>query len=854
MKVTIVCALVSLNLMGSAAYAGNDLQFNPEFLNGEGSNVADLSWVNAGGELPPGDYNINVYVNNDYAFTGNINFSVDKTGVDKENNGKGQIDQAPIPCLTPKQISTTGINIAQAEGGTLPLKQKCYFLNKLFPGTTLDFDQKTLTLNISVPQHFMLNLPRGYVSPESWESGITSAWFNYVINGSNNTFRGDNRMRQEQLFASLNSAVNLGAWRLRDFTTWTKENNELSHVQTYLQRDLPAMGAQFYAGETYTSAQIFDSVSLRGVALSTDDNMLPASLSGYAPEVRGIARSNATVTVRQNDNIIYQTSVPAGEFVLKDLYPTSSGGDLSVTITESDGSKTQYSVPFASVPNLVRAGQFKYSLGAGTFRPGNNQNSPQFIQGEMFWGWKYGLTLYGGIQYSKDYSGLSLGIGQNMGRLGAYSLDVIHAQSKLADGNRYDGDSVRLRYSKLVSDAGTRLNFYSWRFSTEGFYTLGDTAYKRMKGGNTQQVTEADGTVTTSYEHLYDLRISRKSRNQMLVSQPMGELGSLSLSWDQQTYWNTPKSTQGVQFAWNNTYRNVSVGLSFQRSTSLYDNKKDNIVSLSLSVPLGNPAYSTRVRYSGTHADSTGATNTVGLSGYMPGKDNLFYSVNQRYSAQQQYGGDTSLQYQGQWGNYNLGYSYSDQSRNVSYGMSGGVVLHEDGLTLSQPLGNTNILVKAPGAANVAVSNHKGIKTDSRGYAVIPYATPYRVNRVELDVTTAGHDVELDNAIVNETPTDGAMVRAVIPTRVGLKAMFVIRHKDGTLPFGTVVSLLDSKHDNSSIVGDNGSLYISGLPQQGTVRAVWGSGSDKSCQASYRLDKQHYNPHTGLYSQEIICQ
>ena len=56
--------------------------------------------------------------------------------------------------------------------------------------------------------------------------------------------------------------------------------------------------------------------------------------------------------------------------------------------------------------------------------------------------------------------------------------------------------------------------------------------------------------------------------------------------------------------------------------------------------------------------------------------------------------------------------------------MSGGAVLHEDGLTLSQPLGNTNILVKAPGASDVAVLNHKGIKTDSRGYAVIP--TPRR--------------------------------------------------------------------------------------------------------------------------------
>jgi len=843
-KVKIVCALVSLNLMGSAAHAAGDLQFNPAFLKGEGSNIADLSWVNAGGELPAGEYNINVYVNNNYAFTGNIQFRVNK-----QDSGS-----APAPCITPEQITSMGIDIQQAKGNVLPLTQQCYFLNSHFPGTTLDFDQKTLTVNISVPQHFMLNLPRGYVSPESWESGITSAWFNYVINGSNNTYEGESRTRQDQLFASLNSGVNVGAWRLRDFTTWTKDNNQLSHVQTYLQRDLPALRSQVYVGETYTSAQIFDSVGLRGVALATDDNMLPASLSGYAPEVRGIARSNATVTVRQNGNIIYQTSVAAGEFVLKDLYPTASGGDLSVTITESDGSKTQYAVPFASVPNLVRAGQFKYSLGAGTFRGGTNQNSPEFLQGEMFRGWKYGLTFYGGVQAAQDYTGLSLGIGQNMGRFGAYSLDVIHARSTLADGNNYDGDSVRLRYSKLISDVGTRLNFYSWRFSTEGFYTLGDTAYKRMNGGSTQEVTEADGTVTTRYDNVYDLRMSRKSKNQLLLSQPMGEMGSLSLSWDQQTYWNTPKSTQGLQFAWNNTYRNVSVGLNFQRSTSLYDNKKDNIVSLSLSVPLGNPAYSTRVRYNGTQADSTGATHSVGLSGYMPGKDNVFYSVSQRYSEQQQYGGDTSLQYQGQRGDYNLGYSYSAQSRNLSYGMSGGAVLHEDGLTLSQPLGNTNILVKAPGAADVAVSNHKGIKTDSRGYAVIPYATPYRVNRVELDVTTAGHDVELDNAVINKTPTDGAMVRAVIPTRIGMKAMLVMRHNTSVLPFGTVVSLLDSQTDSSSIVGDNGSLYLSGLPQKGTLKAVWGTGSGKSCQAVYRLDKQHYNPQTGLYSQEVTCQ
>lgn len=837
----IVCAVVAFHAMRYTAAAESDLHFNPAFLNGESASVADLSWVNTGSALPPGEYNINVYINKNYAFTGNVIFAVDKSS--------GQ--EVTAACLTASQLDALGVDMTQAEGVSLPLAKQCYFLNPLFPGSSTHYEPQTLTLNITVPQSRMRNLPRGYVSPESWEHGIHAGWLNYVINGSNNTYRGNTKTRDQQLFASLNSGINIGAWRLRDYTTWTKDTNELNHVQTWLQRDVPALGAQLYAGETYTSSQVFDSVGVRGLALKTDDNMLPASLSGYAPEVRGIARSNAIVTVRQNGNVIYQTSVSPGPFVLSDLYPTSSGGDLSVIIRESDGYETQFNVPFASVPNLVRSGQAKYALSAGKFRPVNNQDAPTFAQGELFYGWRYGLTFYGGAQLSERYRGVAAGVGQNLGRLGAYSLDVTHAQSQLADDKRYTGDAVRLRYSKLLNNIGTRVNFYSLRYSTKGFYSLSDTAYKRMSGGRPEQVVEADGTVTTRYENLYDLRMSRKARNQLQLSQPMDEYGSLSLSWDQQTFWHTSKTTQGIQFAWNTTFRSASLGVSFQRSTSLYDDNKDNILALSLSIPFGDPRNSTRARFSTTQGKSAGATYSGGISGYVPGQDELYYSINQRYNARQQYGGDTALQYKDQRGQYNLGYSYGRDARNLSYGISGGAVLHEDGLTLSQPLGNTNILIKAPGASEVAVLNHRSIKTNSRGYAIIPYATPYRINRVGLDATTAGNNVELDNAIINKTPTDGALVRATITLQQGAKAMFVLRQNGKELPFGTVVALADS--EISSIVGDGGSVYLSGLPMKGTLNAVWGKDNTARCSVHYQLNKQDFNSRTGLYSLEGAC-
>ena len=67
--------------------------------------------------------------------------------------------------------------------------------------------------------------------------------------------------------------------------------------------------------------------------------------------------------------------------------------------------------------------------------------------------------------------------------------------------------------------------------------------------------------------------------------------------------------------------------------------------------------------------------------------------------------------------------------------------------------------------------------------------------------------MELENAIVNKTPTDGALVRATLVTRRE-KRCFVVRRGNDVLPFGTLVSLNDDK--TSGIVGDGGSLYLSG--------------------------------------------
>lgn len=59
-------------------------------------------------------------------------------------------------------------------------------------------------------------------------------------------------------------------------------------------------------GETDFSSNIFDGFSYTGAALASDDRMLPWELRGYAPQISGIAQTNATVTISQSGRVIYQ--------------------------------------------------------------------------------------------------------------------------------------------------------------------------------------------------------------------------------------------------------------------------------------------------------------------------------------------------------------------------------------------------------------------------------------------------------------------------------------------------------------------------------------------------------------------
>ncbi|AWI99282.1 outer membrane usher protein [Escherichia coli] len=664
----------------------------------------------------------------------------------------------------------------------------------------------------------------------------------------------------------LNSGVNLGPWRLRNNSTWSRSSGqtaEWKNLSSYLQRAVIPLKGELTVGDDYTAGDFFDSVSFRGVQLASDDNMLPDSLKGFAPVVRGIAKSNAQITIKQNGYTIYQTYVSPGAFEISDLYSTSSSGDLLVEIKEADGSVNSYSVPFSSVPLLQGQGRIKYAVTLAKYRTNSNeQQESKFAQATLQWGGPWGTTWYGGGQYAEYYRAAMFGLGFNLGDFGAISFDATQAKSTLADQSEHKGQSYRFLYAKTLNHLGTNFQLMGYRYSTSGFYTLSDTMYKHMDG---YEFNDGDDEDTPMWSRYYNLFYTKRGKLQVNISQQLGEYGSFYLSGSQQTYWHTDQQDRLLQFGYNTQIKDLSLGISWNYSKSRGQPDADQVFALNFSLPLNlllprsNDSYTRKKNYawmtSNTSIDNEGhTTQNLGLTETLLDDSNLSYSVQQGYNSEgKTANGSASMDYKGAFADARVGYNYSDNGsqQQLNYALSGSLVAHSQGITLGQSLGETNVLIAAPGAENTRVANSTGLKTDWRGYTVVPYATSYRENRIALDAASLKRNVDLENAVVNVVPTKGALVLAEFNAHAGARVLMKTSKQGIPLRFGAIATL-DGVQANSGIIDDDGSLYMAGLPAKGTISVRWGEAPDQICHINYELTEQQIN--SAITRMDAICR
>ncbi|WP_175691272.1 fimbria/pilus outer membrane usher protein [Burkholderia anthina] len=783
--------------------AGHAAEFNDLFLK-KGDGPVELSYFERGSSVAPGIYDIDVSLNRQRAKRESILFKADASGEVK-------------PVITFGLLKALGVDVNRLERehkleAGLP-DDAPVDLGTLADGASASFDVGSLALDISVPQIYAPAQARGYVDPSQWDEGITAVYSNYQANFSHDT---DSGYRSDYAYLGLRNGVNVGAWRLRNDSSlsWRRgSQSEITANRSYVERDLRRINGRLSAGEVYSSGEIFDSVRFLGVQVSSDTGMLPDNEVGYAPVVRGIAQSNAVVEVRQNGYVIYSTSVTPGAFEFRDIYPSGSNGDLEIRIIEADGSVHTYRQSYSYLPVMIRRGAVRYAFSAGQYR-GYGQSRPKFAQGSLVYGVSDNLTGYGGFIGAERYAAVAVGVGYNS-PLGGVSFDITHSQSN-ATGRKASGQSFRFLYSKTLQATDTTFTMVGYRYSTDGYRTF------------SQHVDDLDRTWGNKSGR-------QKSRVDLNINQSLGPSGSLYASVGDVSYWNQGGSSRNFQFGYSGALKNLSYSLAVAhtRDTGPFS-RTDTQFTASISIPLGRSARSHRM-FANTVASTSGDVNSqVGVSGFLNDSNTVNYSVQGDYRKHSGGSGGVSLGWDTPMAKLTTNYSQSGHGKHVNAGAAGSIVAHSGGVTLGQPVGETFAIAEVPSVRGARFSSSTSISTDRSGYAILPYAQPYRYNWLSIDTESLGFDTDLTDNSKSVVPTRGAIVKAQFSAETGRRVQFDVTTADGgKVPFGAT-----AYDENGKVLGmvDNASrVLVFGIKDQGHMSIRWSEGS---CDGEYTLPER----------------
>lgn len=801
----IVSAILTVGLENS--YADAPVQFNTQFLDVKDGTKLDLNRFSRKGYIMPGKYTLQVMVNqSQIAQEDAITWYV----ADNDPN-------ETYPCITPEFVQKLGLKPDIVTKLSWIKDGQCLKLDQL-EGMDTQTDLSSSTLTFIIPQAYLEYNDKDWDPPSRWDEGIAGLLFDYNINSQ---WRHPEHQQGDEYDLSGNGTLggNLGAWRLRaDWQADYRHENEDEDTDEslsekswdwnryYAYRAIPQLQAQLTLGESSLESDIFDGFNYIGGSLVTDDQMLPPNLRGYAPDISGVARTNAKVTITQRGRVIYESQVPAGPFRIQDINETISG-DLHVKIEEQNGQIQEYDVSTASIPYLTRPGQLRYKLAAG--RPqdwDHNLQGSFFTTGEASWGITNGWSLYGGGIGEQDYQALAIGLGRDMAVLGALSMDITHSRADLPENSDYgegvvQGNSFRASYAKDFDDMDSRLTFAGYRFSEENYMTMDE--YLDTREDSDLQRTGHD-------KEMYTLTYSQ---NFTAINV------NAYINFTHRTYWNHPSED-----SYNLTLSHYfdlgdirSISLSVNGFRNEYDNDSDDGVYVSLSIPWGT---NRTLSYNGSYSGNNNS-NQVGYYERLDDRNN--YQINVGH-ADDGATLDSYYRHQASYADIDVSANYQEGDyTSAGLTMQGGATVTAKGGALHRigVNGGTRLLVDVGSEADVPISGYgTPAYTNYFGKAVTADINNYYRNMIKIDITQLPENAEAIQSITQATLTEGAIGYRRMEVLSGEKAQANIRLQNGDMPpFGAEV--YNDHQQQLGIVNDDGSVYLIGINAGEHLSVKW---------------------------------
>lgn len=795
-KKTSTIVILSL-LYGTPASA--EIQFNAGALDVGDSTKIDLSRFSDADYIMPGSYLLDIKFNKRMLPQRSIEYL--RIAGKKES----------VLCLPPDLIPQMALKEEIAKKVVLWHDNQCADISAV-PGAEISSRIGTGVLLITVPQSSLKYNDPNWTPPEQWDKGIPGLLLDYSVSGQIN--KASNSQDTTRSLSTVGTVgANVSSWRLRaDFQSTVNQrkgerdsNFDWSNIYAYLP--LPMHAAKLKVGEQFLDSNIFDSFRFAGANLASDERMLPPDLQGYAPQVRGIAKSNAKVTVSQGGTVLFQTTVPAGPFSIDSL---SSGvrGRLDVRVEEQDGSISTFQVDTATIPYLTRPGYVRYNIAVG--RPsvfGRDLEGPFFTTSDFSWGVANAWSLYGGALIGGEYNAWSLGLGRDLSVLGALSVDVTQSYAKLPDETN-SGMSFRVNYAKRFEEYDSQITFAGYRFSQRKFMTMNQFLQK-TSNDTSNELEQYIGREKEQYIIAASKTFMAEDRDKAIT---------VYLNYSHQTYWDN-RAQDRYGFSASKVFnigkiRNVTASVSAFRTE--YNGLNDDSISLNFTMPIGDRR---SLGYS-LQTNNNDVTNVASYNDYTDPNNTWQVSsgVNQngRALARGFYTHNASF------GALNASASYQQDSfSSIGGTFRSGITATQHGVAAHRNYGNgsTRLMVDTDGVSGVPINNDRA-RSNRFGVAVISDVTSYSNTDTRIDVNKLADDVEATIPVVQGTLTEGAIGYRHFEVVQGSKLMAIIKLADGsTPPFGATV--LNSKGREMAMVGDAGLTYLTGVEPEELLDIAW---------------------------------
>lgn len=814
-------SLLALSICSSFASA---TELNTAFLQG----TTDVpSVLKDGVKYPAGQYYVDVSLNG--TRTGRSTLVISP-----EDEQAGQL------CLSPEWLQNAGIFFKpQAYQDTFNSVRGCYLPGQK-DSTKVSFDLGTQTLDFSIPQAWLAEKN----DAARWDYGINglrlkyNGNFNQNVQTRNNNGYGDDTLNA---YGSFNTSLNVGRWILSSDMNATRSawGSEFTTNNLTLSTAISQVKGDLLLGRSQTRTELFSDFGFYGAALRSNSNMRTWQTRGYAPVITGVASTTSRITVTQGGYTISSRVVPPGPYRLDDLNSTSNG-NLVVTVEDDGGRKTVTEYPVATLPSLLRPGDYNYNLAVGQ-RNDSNELSNAFSSGNGTFGLAsldWGLsstTLNMATLLHSGYQAAGVGVTQSMGMWGALALSVNGSRAEYDDGSRRQGMSATAKYAKSFTSK-TDIQLLTYRYQSPGYTEF---ASWNPKYGDRRRIYDPDGLGLNDRYIWFDGR--EKARYEARLSHRMDSI-YLSGSFWQQTYWNRNRDAIGASLSASTTILDgVSLYLNGNYSRSAWSTSDEYTGSLGVSIPFtlgGVRHYSSNTAgYSRYNGMSFNTSTSATLN------ERLNYSVNAGTDERSNNTAGVSASYAFDRMQTNMAISKTRDTTTLSGSVSGSAIATaQTGLLLTKEASDTVAVVRIKDTPGVTFNG--SMPTNGSGSTVL-YLTGYNPTTISINPENVPDSAELMNTSYDVVPTEKAIIYREFGFQNVLRYIVRVRDAQGnTLTGGSATT---EQGLDAGFITNNGVLLMNLLAAPKTITVSQSSG--KQCRFSAAGLKEN----TGTV-QEIRCE